>query len=253
MLCLTKGHGPCGHNIAEYVSNELLNGLNRVNFDRESAESVLVHEFSRIQESMKDLKLKRGPDYEADESGTTASVVLLFSDRIVCANVGDSAIMIVRESEGENTIEQLSENHRPENPEERERIEKCGGRVDKARNSFGEFIGPHRVYMQDLLVPGLMLSRSLGDCFAHTLGVISDPFIKTVRHTPLDRALIVASDGIWDTISTQEVTNCILNVQANGSPAQSVVQSAKEKNATDNLSAAVCMLYSPRSRACLIL
>jgi hypothetical protein len=41
----------------------------------------------------------------------------------------------------------------------------------------GMFRGPERVWISNHQVPGLAMSRSIGDYIAHTVGVIADPVV----------------------------------------------------------------------------
>ena len=87
---------------------------------------------------------KTSPDKKvAFEIGCTANVVLLTPTRIFCASIGDSRSMLIRK----DTFEVLSQDHKPTNPYEKNRIKKAGGRVTNGRinnglnisRSFGDF------------------------------------------------------------------------------------------------------------------
>jgi hypothetical protein len=41
-----------------------------------------------------------------------------------------------------------------------------------------KFVGPKRVWKKGEQSPGLMMTRTFGDTFAHTIGVISLPEVK---------------------------------------------------------------------------
>ncbi len=41
----------------------------------------------------------------------------------------------------------------------------------------GEFVGPHRVWLKKENIPGLAMSRSMGDQLAASVGVIQEPGI----------------------------------------------------------------------------
>ena len=53
------------------------------------------------------------------------------------------------------------------------------------------------------------MTRSFGDRMAATVGVISEPEIKEYIFNPNDKFMIIASDGIWEFISSQECINII--------------------------------------------
>lgn len=48
------------------------------------------------------------------------------------------------------------------------------------------------------------MSRSVGDTVGKAAGVISTPEITTHKLTDADRYLVIASDGLWEFIETEE-------------------------------------------------
>jgi len=70
--------------------------------------------------------------------------VAITKDKVICANAGDSRAALCRKF----SVEALSEDHKPENPIERLRIENAGVQIIAGR------------------VNGLNLTRSIGD-FGH--------------------------------------------------------------------------------------
>lgn len=56
-------------------------------------------------------------------------------------------------------------------------------------------------------VPGLAMSRSLGDAVAHSAGVSSEPEFYDYEFSQgrEDLILVMASDGLWEFMSDQEV------------------------------------------------
>ena len=72
-------------------------------------------------------------------AGTTATVVLVTADKVICANAGDSRTVCARgwtqldEDSPEGTSENLSNDHKPDNAGEQKRIEAAGGFVDSGR------------------------------------------------------------------------------------------------------------------------
>ena len=110
-----------------------------------------------------------------------------------------------------NNIIELSRDHKPDLPEEKIRIERSGGRVDKI---FG--MGPYRVWFKNEDYPGLAMSRSIGDRLAHKVGVSDIPEIKEFSiedTTPL--AVVLASDGVWEFMTNEEVSEIVYRFEDN--------------------------------------
>ena len=66
-----------------------------------------------------------------------------------------------------------------------------------------EPIGPFRVYLQYSWSPGLACSRAFGDKMAVEVGVTHKPDVTMHSLQPEDQYLIVASDGVWELVSSQ--------------------------------------------------
>ena len=60
-------------------------------------------------------------------------------------------------------------------------------------------------------VPCLAMKRNFGDRIATKVGVMSEPEIKEFSFDERDKFIIIASDGIWEIISSQEFINIIKN------------------------------------------
>ena len=121
-------------------------------------------------------------------------------------NVGDSRCILIR-SGSEDKFESfpLSVDHKPSNADERKRIINAGGRVAPRQD-----YGPARVwfgYNQTTL--GLAMSRSLGDGMAHRIGVSHEPDLYHYKIHPHDLFLIMATDGLWDVLRNDQVSELI--------------------------------------------
>lgn len=54
------------------------------------------------------------------------------------------------------------------------------------------------------------MTRSIGDLVAGSVGVTPEPEIQVFNClTTFDKAIIIASDGIWDRLSNQEITKIV--------------------------------------------
>lgn len=101
--------------------------------------------------------------------------------------------------------EQLTIDHRP--GDERARLETAGGRVTAPwGGTRGDAkVGPERLFLKDAQLPGILISRSLGDEVASSVGCFAVPEVTRREVRKGDRALILASDGVWDAVDNEEV------------------------------------------------
>ena len=134
-------------------------------------------------------------------SGTTCTCLLLFDSKIVVGNVGDSKCILYSLIEDRMFYRSLTFNHKPSESKEHNRIIASGGEIYKINSNNA----PYRVWMKGKDFPGLAITRSLGDTLAASVGVISDPEVVTVNLHENDKALILASDGVWDKLTEEEV------------------------------------------------
>jgi serine/threonine protein phosphatase PrpC len=71
------------------------------------------------------------------------------------------------------------------------------------------FYGPKRVWLKNKQVPGLAMTRSIGDMAATSVGVIARPEISVFPLTQNDKILVIGSDGLWDRLTNQEIMTII--------------------------------------------
>ena len=136
--------------------------------------------------------------------GCTAIVCLVQPDCIIAANVGDSRAILCRQG----LAVPLSEDHKPNLPSERHRIELAGGSVE--RQQIGELV-------QYRVNGNLNLSRSIGDLdykrnprLSPSEQIISStPDIVQCARSPSDEFLLLACDGVWDMMSNQDAVDFV--------------------------------------------
>lgn len=196
------GHGARGQDCSEYVRLQLP-GLLRSLLSQHTPQQAVDLALQNVHE---DLKVS---GFDCRYSGTTAVVCLLKNDNLITAWTGDSrAVLAYEGQQGEMVAKPLSNDHKPDHPDEKKRIIKAGGRVQSMQDD-GENVGPARVWQKDRCSPGLAMSRSIGDTVAHSVGVIAVPEVKTITVKPGDRFFILASDGIWEFITNLEASQIV--------------------------------------------
>jgi serine/threonine protein phosphatase PrpC len=158
--------------------------------------------------------------------------VIFNGTKVYCSNAGDSRaikVAILPAEPGSLTrkskikirfifieplleVTALNRDHKPELKDEAERILKRGGRIDSFRDYYnnGEPIGPQRVWLPHEEIPGLAMSRSMGDRVAHSVGVSAEPEVLEFTLTLNDKFLVIASDGVWEFLSNEDVAQIIL-------------------------------------------
>eukprot|EP00486_Rosalina_sp_Unknown_P016701 CAMPEP_0201578948 /NCGR_PEP_ID=MMETSP0190_2-20130828/26110_1 /ASSEMBLY_ACC=CAM_ASM_000263 /TAXON_ID=37353 /ORGANISM="Rosalina sp." /LENGTH=535 /DNA_ID=CAMNT_0048012699 /DNA_START=79 /DNA_END=1686 /DNA_ORIENTATION=- len=130
-------------------------------------------------------------EHAKDASGSTACMILIDNTTydLWCCNVGDSRSVLINSSY--TTVKQLSVEHKPDYPLEKQRIEQANGWV-----TFGRVCGI------------LAVSRSLGDKdFKYEIEnlVISTPDITHHKLTfNEDKFVIVACDGLYDVFTNEQ-------------------------------------------------
>ncbi|KAG6576197.1 putative protein phosphatase 2C [Phytophthora cinnamomi] len=187
-------------------------------------------------------------------SGTTAVAMLVRGKDVFIANLGDSRAVVARFAEEQQryVLHCETKDHKPDDPEECARIERSNGRVFEW--------GSYRVWLQDVDMPGLAMSRSFGDSVAKTVGVTAEPDVTIVERLQFSSTdvksderpaafAVLASDGIWEFMSTDEcidfVAACI--VESGMSPQEActaLVEEAcdrwdAEEDVIDDITAAV--------------
>jgi hypothetical protein len=68
------------------------------------------------------------------------------------------------------------------------------------------FWGVYRIWMPGQYTPGCIFTRSIGDKLAEALGVMPDPEILEWELSDQDAFFVLASDGVWEFLSSIQVS-----------------------------------------------
>lgn len=189
--------GHAGPKVAQYCAKNLLGSIVekcKADFTDEMIKTGMVEGFITLDKKMQD----SDPWSNAkDRSGTTGVVSLITPDEIVFGNCGDSRGLLCRDK----NVEFSTEDHKPYNTKERERIERAGGTV-----------------MMQRVNGSLAVSRALGDFdykrsadLKSTEQLVSpEPEVTVIkRDFEKDQFLLLACDGIFDVMTNEQVVSYI--------------------------------------------
>jgi serine/threonine protein phosphatase PrpC len=147
-----------------------------------------------------------------DFSGCTAVCTIITPTHIICANVGDSRCVIG--SEGKTIA--MTEDHKPSNPQEKERIESAGGFVlmDRVNGelAMSRALGDFR-YKQQPIPDVDDPDKELPVLDDSSYMVICYPDISVYeRKADKDEVLILACDGVWDEVGNEEAVQYLVEI-----------------------------------------
>ena len=181
LFAVFDGHG--GSDASQYCCDWISSYLKYQIFLDHNLSSAMKSTFSKI-----DMDFVR----TGLSSGTTACVCVISSkNQIICANAGDSRAILIK---ADRSIVKLSSDHKPGTKSETKRIIDLGGKITHS--------GTWRVQGR------LSVSRSIGDTALKPF-VTSDPDICVYTLNDDDRYAVIASDGIWDVLSNELVSNIV--------------------------------------------
>ncbi|KAF7078960.1 hypothetical protein CFC21_083297 [Triticum aestivum] len=173
-----------------------------------------------------DNELKLQANMDCNFSGTTAVCAIKQGKDLIIANLGDSrAVLATMSGAGYLKAVQLTTDQKPGLPEEAERIKRCEGRVFALREEPGVM----RVWLPGENLPGLAMARALGDSRLKHHGVISTPQVTGHRIGDADLFIILATDGVWDVLSNEEVVSIVCATPRKQHASKAVVEAAVQR------------------------
>lgn len=172
--------------------------------------------------------------------------MVVVKDRsVVFAHVGDSRGVLGSKHGTSLTPKFITEDHKPNRPDEAQRISKMNGEVRMIDNEF-----PYRLFAKGFDYPGIAVSRSLGDSLAQAIGLSPEPQISQFELGEADLFILIASDGVWEFCSESDVLNILNSCDNLQRATNSVVNLAWERwiehegDLVDDITAVVLKLGS---------
>lgn len=197
LFCIYDGHAgvECARALSDVMPKQMRKALRRACKARVKImdmRDVFMDVFRKC-----DMELRK---WDWCGSTCTVCVVWCVGDdiiRVQCANVGDSSCILVTPSDEITKVDvvSLSRDHRPWDEDERSRIRSEGILLSDTSTRIG----------------GLSVTRALGDAAAkrENCGLSGVPYVSEVILAQHGQWIVLASDGLWDTLSHQACAQII--------------------------------------------
>lgn len=184
------GHG--GSAVAEFCQQHMTGILENAFGEDNRLPQILIQAFIAM-----DKELSTNEQLQNDSSGCTATTVVVAPGKLICANAGDSRCVLSRKG----TAKALSYDHKPALESERGRIMAAGGYVQMDRVNgnlaLSRALGDFEYKSNEDLCPHEQIVSCVPDITEHVLDYESDEFV------------ILACDGIWDCLTSQECVDLV--------------------------------------------
>jgi serine/threonine protein phosphatase PrpC len=224
LMIVCDGHGRKGHDVSQEALNALL-------IELEEQTEQLVQEpgptiasaFEAVNTHLADMASESEIEVNAMDSGACAVLAWAKGSSLWVGGLGDCRVVLgTRHADGMHAVA-LTTDHAVDVPLERERLEANGGQIRKAFvDEDGQTLAA-KLY-EDLedqkRGPGLSVSRAFGDLSASHLGVISTPELTYHKVTKEDEFLVLATDGVWEFLESEDVVKMVDRSFSSGRPAE---------------------------------
>ncbi|KPI90504.1 protein phosphatase 2C-like protein [Leptomonas seymouri] len=236
------GHG--GRQCAEYVRDHLHHAVLQHADIKTTPARAMSDAFVQVERDFLSLN-----DDTRCSAGCVCAAALIQGDLLTVGNVGDCEVVLARA--GEPVL--LSVKHNPScNDAEAARVTEAGGCIFNCR------LGHPRLNPR---LCSLAVSRAVGDAGfkldTYTLGkpsgLIADADTCEMRLTPEDTFLLIACDGLWDTMTYAEAVQFCSQHMEKGADANAIadklVREALMRGTRDNITVVLVFLGLDATRS----
>ena len=192
LIGICNGHGKHGKLISKYIINSLPTLI------KDTSNNEIINAFLQMNNKIIN---ENNKVFDCSLSGASCISLIISLDKIISANLGDNKAILARYENGLYNYVNLNREHKPTMPDEKKRILEHNGKIG---HLYEKSNSPKKVWLKNSDIPGLPISRSFGDSIAHSVGVISEPEIKSFYYNGNEKFIILASHGFWDIIDGEE-------------------------------------------------
>jgi len=223
LACAFDGHGPFGHIVSTRTVQSVPYYVAKSSSFPDDPGAAMIEAFEKAQKELVGHALENSWDVQA--SGSTAVACMWKGNVVITANAGDSRCVIGSEATRQVLFE--TEDHKPNTPAEKERIEASGGEV--RTQTYPDGWVNHRIFVKGEDFPGLCMARTLGDESVKAHGVIATPEVKkTEVDLSKEPFILLASDGVWEFLDSEFVTKAVAKKIKSDGPERTVQKLQRE-------------------------
>lgn len=200
------GHGPGGHFVSfRGVRTLPLFVAHSEHFPHNMTEA-LIQGYAQCNEDVVRHCVDNAHDIQI--SGAACIMAVRKDKTLWLSHTGDSRIVVG--TTGPSSASGLvveTVDHKPTNPEERNRLEASGSEIQTY--NFENDMQISRVYVKGTEYPGLCMSRSIGDQSVKPHGVIPLPDVKQLETVTGKFFCVLATDGVWEFVPSKLVCSSL--------------------------------------------
>eukprot|EP01091_Cochliopodium_minus_P011097 TRINITY_DN3082_c0_g1_i1.p1 TRINITY_DN3082_c0_g1~~TRINITY_DN3082_c0_g1_i1.p1 ORF type:complete len:926 (-),score=180.71 TRINITY_DN3082_c0_g1_i1:115-2892(-) len=221
LFSVFDGHG--GSFVSNYLAKNLVSSAKQI-YEKWTSwnEETLGRLFTKLN---KDLSLcykdRKRNGLDKEESGATAAIVVVYGNSLFWGICGDSRVVYYSCSKQEIIH---SNDHHGSLRSERDRIKLSNGYLTESNRLMGD----------------LMVTKSFGDFKYKKYGMNCEPEIGSINQVVKGDFCIIACDGLWDVVSSQEAVKIVNENMANKKSRHLVATILRDidysRNNTDNIS-----------------
>ena len=235
---LFGGHGKNGHIISRYISryikeyflfseNKLI--LKNCKTNKELCNLFSKNDYAYIKQLMYECQNSlQNSKIDCDYSGTSCLLIFIIENHLICSNIGNCRAIILEKKD----LFQLAFEQTIDIPEERQRIEKKGGKVIWLRDKDTLQNEEYKIMIKDTDNKShyIDMSRSLGDKMFKKVGIEFSPVISEYILNIETKFVVMGTKGLWNILTNKQVAYYVNKGYKLSNPLESCRKLIKKAN-----------------------
>ena len=235
---LFGGHGKNGHIISRYISryikeyflfseNKLI--LKNCKTNKELCNLFSKNDYAYIKQLMYECQNSlQNSKIDCDYSGTSCLLIFIIENHLICSNIGNCRAIILEKKD----LFQLAFEQTIDIPEERQRIEKKGGKVIWLRDKDTLQNEEYKIMIKDTDNKShyIDMSRSLGDKMFKKVGIEFSPVISEYILNIETKFVVLGTKGLWNILTNKQVAYYVNKGYKLSNPLESCRKLIKKAN-----------------------